>query len=343
VTLHSVPTANFVLQYDDAIFAEVDGDALIAALAAICEADFTTLMGVFGGTRPTTPITVTIIQVPRFGGSNNGQDMSIGYGGAGAASATFFYLYNAFIAELAEVFMDAQGKWNPGDSKGEALSRALGGLKYPRGQQPGFTVHQWVDNDPDYNNPTFDAQALPLVSGRQDWVSKTFPSDNPAKSTGCGIAFLYYLHAQLGFSWARIVSVPGSTLEDVYAGLAGSSKGFLEMMAAVDREFPPGQKSGLNGSDVSPFSDGFEQNATPAKLHPRALVSPNGTNEVPLSTDARLSTRKYLTAAGLQGAVNLRPLAIDAARPKGSARLHDSLSQVGMRGLLNSRRAAARF
>jgi hypothetical protein len=340
MTIHSVPTANFVLQYDDAAIAQVNGDALNGALAATCEADFTALIGVFGGTRPTSPIKVTINQ--GFGGSNDGHSMTIGSGGAGK-SGSLDYFRNTFIAELDEIFMDAQGKWSPADSKGEALSRALGGVMYPRGQQPVFTVHQWVDNLPDANNPDLDVQALPLVSGRQDWVSKTFGSDNPAKSTGCGVAFLYYLHVQLGFSWARIVSVPGSTLEDVYAGLTGSSKGFLEMTAAVDREFTPGQQSGLNGSNVTPFSDGFEQDPTPAKPHPRALVSPNGTTDVFLSTNARLSTHRYLAAVGLHGRVNLRPLATEAARPQGSAKPHDSLSRVGMRGLLNSRRAAARF
>jgi len=338
VTLRSQSTPSFVLQYDDATVASVDGDALRGALAATCEADFVSLIGVFGGTRPATPITVTITE--GGGGVNDGHDMTIGSSGAGATGSPD-YLRGTFIAELDEIFMDAHGTWHPGDSKGEALSRALGGVMYPRGQQPGFTVHQWVDNLPDSNNPTLDAQALPLVSGRQDWVSRTFPSDNPAKATGCGIAFLYYLHVQLGFSWARIVSIPGSTLEDVYAGLTGSSNGFQGLIAAVDHEFPPGQPSGLNGDLVTPFSDGFEQDPTPAKPHPRALVSPNGTSDVPLATDARLSTARYLGAVGQHGIVNLRALAIDAARPRGSALPHDSLSPVGLRGLLNSRREAA--
>jgi hypothetical protein len=338
MTLRILQTPSFVFQYDDASVAQSDGDALNRALSTTCETDFKTLLGVFGGSRPATPIQTTINQ--GAGGSNNGTSMTIGSSGAGAAGP-FDPLRNTFVAELDEVFMRAQGKWDPGDSKGEALSRALGGVMYPRGQQPGFTVHQWVDNLPDANNPDLDKQALPLISGRQDWVTKTFPSDNPAKATGCGIAFLYYLHVQLGFSWARIVSQSGSTLEDVFVGLTGSSKGILQLMAAVDEEFPPGRPSGLNESRITPFSDGFEQVASATKPRPRALVSPNRTSETPLATRARLSTGKFLAAAGVQGPVGLRALAIDAARPQGSAMPHDSLSPVGVRGLLNTKRDAA--
>jgi hypothetical protein len=274
MTLQTRRTANFVLQYDDATVARADGDALLAALAGSCEGDFATLVAVFGGARPATPITITINL--GSGGVNDGRNMTIGSGGERAAGP-FDRLRNTFIAELDEIFMNAQDKkWNRGDSKGEALSRALGGVMYPDGQQPGFTVHQWVDNDPD---PNIDAQAVMSASGRQDWISRTFTGnaqvggDNPAKPTGCGLAFLFYLKTQLGFSWSRIVSASADTFEGVYNQLTGSQGGFLAFLDAVDGEFPPGTASGLNGSVTRPFSDGFEQAPTPAKPAPSTAAA----------------------------------------------------------------------
>jgi len=344
MTLRTQRTTSFLLQYDDTAVARADGDALLAALAASCERDFATLVAVFGGTRPPTPITVTLNL--GSGGINDGRNMTIGSGGAGAAGP-FDRLRNTFIAELDEIFMDAQSKkWNPGDSKGEALSRALGGAMYPDGQQPRFTVHQWVDNDPD---PAIDSEAtISPTSGRQDWVSKTFTGnaaargDIPAKPTGAGVAFLFYLKSQLGFSWARIVSAADDTLEGIHHQLTGSQGGSVQFFAAVDGEFRPGASSGLNGSNTRPFSDGFEQTPTTAKPTPRALISPNDQTPTPLRTPSRLSVRRYLAAQAIHGRVGLRSFAMDAARPIGSPGLaHDPLSRVGARGLLNSRRAAA--
>jgi len=341
--MHSNQTASFLLQYDDVNISQTDGDALLAALADTGEGDFATLLAVFGGAKPATPITVTVN--PGFGGSNDGKDMTIGSGGEGA-SGPFDRIRNTFIAELSEIFMAAQNKkWNPGDSKGEALSRALAGVMYPDGQQPGFTVHQWIDNDTD---PNIDSEAVLSPSGRQDWVSKTFTGnanvkgDLPAKPTGCGLAFLFYLNRQLGFSWARMVSAADETFEGIYRQLTGSSGAFAGFIAAIDGEFRPGQNSGLNGTMTQPFSDGLEQGASPSKRSPRALRSPNGLTPTPLRTAARLSVRRYLSAEGLHGRVGLRDRASRAAQPIGLPGVtRDPLSQAGLRGLLNGRRSEA--
>jgi hypothetical protein len=342
MTVRTRQTTSFLLQYDDTTMTRADGDALLSALVASCEGDFTTLVSVFGGARPSTPITVTVNL--GGGGVNDGRNMTIGSGGIGAAGP-FDPLRNTFIAELDEIFMAAENKkWNPSDSKGEALSRALGGVMYPNGQQGGFTVHQWVDNDPD---PSIDSEAIVTASGRQDWVSKTFtgnavtPGDIPAKSTGCGVAFLFYLRGQLGFSWAKIVTAD-DTLERVHHQLTGADGGFASFLAAVDGEFSPGAPSGLNGTATQPFSDGFEQTATRAKPAPRALLSPHDQTPTPLRTPGRLSLRRYLSAQEVHGSVRLRSLAVDASRPIGSPSLaHDPLSRVGLRGLVNTRRKEA--
>jgi hypothetical protein len=337
MTVRTRQTARFRLEYDDATVARGDGDALLSALASTCEQDFTTLVGVFGGTTPTTPIRVTVTQ--DGGGVNDGRDMTIGSSGAGAAGP-FDELRNTFIAELDEIFMARQNrKWNRLDSKGEALSRALGGVMYPDGQHGGFTVHQWLDNDAD---PAIDGAAVMTASGRQDWVTKTFGGDGPAKPIGCGVAFLYYLHGQLGFSWARIVGAASDTLEGVHRELTSTDGGLDSFLAAVDGEIPPHAPSELNTSSARPFSDGLEQDPTRAKPAPRALLSPNGVTPTPLRTPERLSVRRYLAAAGMHGRVGLRRPAIDAARPANAPALpHDALSRVGLRGLVNGRRKAA--
>lgn len=343
MTIRTLNTPNFLLQYDDTNVPQQDGDALLAALAASCEGDFATLVAVFGGTRPATPVSVTVNL--GGGGVNNAKDMTIGSGGERAAGP-FDRLRNTFIAELDEIFMAAQAKkWNRGNSKGEALSRALGGVMYPDGQQPGFTVHQWIDNDPD---PNIDSEATTSPSGRQDWVSQPFlgnakvHGDIPAKPTGCSLAFLFYLNSQLGFSWARIVSAADDTLEGVYGQLTGSSGAIVPFLAAIAGEFQPGVPSSLNGSSTRPFSDGLEQLQTPSKPSPRALLSPNGLTPTPLSTPHRLSVRHYLSAQGVHGDAPLRDRAKESARPLGSPQLaHDPLSRVGLRGLLNGHRSTA--
>ncbi len=339
MTIHSQSTPHLVLQYDDAVIPANVGDACLVALKGSGENDFAILQAIFGGTTPAQSIVVTVIN--GAGGVNNGRDTSIGASGAGPFGS-FDGLRSAYIAEVSEIFMSAQAKgWQAGDSKGEALSRALSGVMYPQGQQPMFTVHQWVDNLPDAR---IDGEASLGASGRQDWVSRTFKGnaqvagDNPAKTTGCGVAFLYYLHVQLGFTWTRIVTTQADDFEGIYRGLTGSSGGWTAFDEAVTHEFPPGVPSNLNGDSRAPFSDGFEQQARPAKEHPRALVSPNALTPTPLRTARRCSVKRYLGSKGIHGRVGLRDLAVDAAGRAGGPRGHDSMSSVGVRGLVNGQR-----
>ncbi len=149
-------------------------------------------------------------------------------------------------------------KWNPSNSnsnRGEALSRVLGGLLYPGGQQPSFTVHQWVDNLPDGLNPTKDQPVG--ATGLEDWVGTVNNDDTRAKSIGCGVAFMHYLHYQLGFSFEAIAGVSADTLEEVYHSLTGSTGGFQPFAQLVRHRFPVGSPSGLNGDRKLPNSDQF--------------------------------------------------------------------------------------
>jgi hypothetical protein len=247
-----ITTEHFAIQYDST--QTPNGQQLSQALLQTCEGDYATLRGIFGGVDPPAPINVTVDN--GAGGRQNGHDI-VHDGDAGqGAVGDFDYLRNAFVMELAELFMYAQkNKWNPGDSKGEALSRVLGGLLYPGGMQPGFTVHQWVDNLPDGLNPSEDQPTGP--EGLEDWITKVDGNDTRAKSIGCGVAFIHYLHYQLGFSFSQIVGASGDTLEGVYEALTGSSGGFQPFAELVRTAFPRGRPSGLNEQAKYPDSDQF--------------------------------------------------------------------------------------
>ena len=251
---------HFKVFFNEASFTAADGQRIGQAILQRCELDYSELRFIFSGTEIPNPITVTIEN--GAGGINNGQDMTIRTG----VSDDFDYVRTVFVDELAEIFMANQNnkQWHPRDSKGEALSRVLGGLLYPGGRQPGFTVHQWVDNDPDGLTPSKDEKTGP--EGLEDWINKTEDSDTRAKSVGCGVAFIHYLHYQLGISFQDIVAQSGATLQDVYSGLilagkvpssVAAANGFEPFVALVRRKFPKGTPSGLNALNKWPNSDQF--------------------------------------------------------------------------------------
>ena len=246
------PTTHFIIQFDETKTIETAGQLMGQALLSTCETDYARLSFLFGGNNISHIITVTVDL--GSGGENNGVNITAcGVNGLDkVSSGDFDYLGNAFIAELSEIFMDGQNKqWNPTDSKGEALSHVLAGLFYPGGTQPVFTVHQWVDNNQDVAN------AKNSFEGLQDWVTDVFPSDNPARSIGCGVAFIHYMHYQLGFTFLKIVNTSGRTLADIYKALSGSKYAFDPFASVVRKKFPQGIPSGLNEDHKTPNSDNF--------------------------------------------------------------------------------------
>lgn len=228
--------------------------ALAKSILEICEGDYARLKHLFGVDLP-WHVEVRVDRGP--GGSNPGGPEADGKTytmrtGDGRAGGDFAYqrLRTAFIAELSEIFMVAQkGAWNPGDSKGEALSRVLSMNFYPAGQRPFFTVHQWIDN---FSDPP-DAPTGP--EGLEDWVTTTHGDDKRAKSIGCGVAFLHYLRYQRGYSFEQIVSDQGATLADVYRHLAGDADAFGPFARLVRGTFPAGHRSRLNEQAQFPNSD----------------------------------------------------------------------------------------
>jgi hypothetical protein len=121
-----------------------------------------------------------------------------------------------YIAELSECFMGAQNKgWNCGYSNGEGLSRYCAELATSlQTLQAYATVPAW-------------AQA-----GFPDWVSKTEHTDGNPVSTGCSVAYIYWM-LSLGHTAAQIADAGGATLSDNYKTLTGKTTAYHDLAAAV--------------------------------------------------------------------------------------------------------------
>ena len=111
------------------------------------------------------------------------------------------------VAEVDEVMMANQGAgWGCGTSAGEGLSRVLATQRYPASLDGFASAATWLNG-----------------SKRPDWVTNTEKTDQDYVSTGCATLFLNYLRYQLHFSLARIVEAGGTTLQQTYQKLTGSS------------------------------------------------------------------------------------------------------------------------
>ena len=134
-----------------------------------------------------------------------------------------------FVAELMEVFMGTQnGGFDCGANGGEALSRFGAELACPGVLDDFATVPGWLDG------------------GRPDWINNSDPTDQNGISTGCALAFLYWLNEVGGHSPQYICQSPGATMADTYKALTGDTRDpFVLFMADVDKRYPAGQPSGL--------------------------------------------------------------------------------------------------
>jgi hypothetical protein len=226
-------TANFDVSYDDALGA--NGPALADAILAQCEQDLAKLRGFFGGVTTTGRFSIFI---------DPGAHGAYHYGCAG--TGIHCYAYNAtdgdlenFLncAEVAEVLMAAQAKgWNCMSSAGEGLSRVLATELHPASLSPHFeTASIWLN------------------SARPDWVTQTEPTDGDKVSIGCATLFINYLRHQLHFSLQGIVQAGGTTLQQTYERLTGSSDAFGPFATLLDSYFPPGVP--VNLTTDSPLVD----------------------------------------------------------------------------------------
>jgi hypothetical protein len=134
-----------------------------------------------------------------------------------------------FIAELMEVFMGTQnGGTDCGANGGEALSRFGAELACPGVLDDFATVPTWLNGT------------------RVDWINHSDPTDGNAVSTGCALAFLYWLNEIGGHSPSYICQSPGVTMADTYRALTSDTRNpFTLFMQDVNQKYPLGQPSNL--------------------------------------------------------------------------------------------------
>jgi hypothetical protein len=138
-------------------------------------------------------------------------------------------------AEVSEVLMAAQAEgWNCGASAGEGLSRVLATELHPASLSLFVSAPRWLN------------------SARPDWVTQTEGTDRDYVSIGCATLFINYLRHQLHFSLAQIVQAGGTTLQQTYERLTGSTDAFGPFARLLEARFPLGVT--VNLPNDNPFA-----------------------------------------------------------------------------------------
>jgi hypothetical protein len=226
-------TAHFQVYYDDTLGA--NGPTLAQAVLNTAEADYTALQGWFGGiTPPGLPFVINV--VPGSGGASHANCAATTLTCDAFSGTDSDLVRMLVVAEADEVFMAAQNKgWNCGASNGEGLSRVLATERYPA-QLNGFaSASSWLN------------------SSRPDFVSVTDPTDRNFVSIGCATLFINYLRYQLGYSLGAIVAAGGTTLQDTYHALTGSTNAFAPFSTLLAAHFPPGTPVNLPSDNPFPL------------------------------------------------------------------------------------------
>lgn len=268
-------TADMVIYSDGS----AEGNAAANAVYQTAEADFKAVQAWFGGlTLPaghdgddqSTPRTATPIRVlvdPQAGGAYHfGCDATDLYIQPDATLANGF-----MVAELVEVFEAAANNgWACGNTNGEGLSRVLAGERNANlGADFAQTIQAWWSN------------------GHADYVNNNSATDQDENSNGCATLFLYYLHSQLGFDWAKIVAAGGATLGETYQRLTGKSgaEGFNDFVSHVATLDQGGQLA-LPGNS-NPFPIGGTTTPAPSPQPSGSTGTPDpGIPDIPLPADA---------------------------------------------------------
>jgi len=255
MTTNLATTNNFVIDYDPADFPGPAKQALVkrggAAIALVCEQDFTTLCGWFRipvnqGFGPANRIRVTITSQGRGaaneGYSKNGSKIQVTL----TEDTSDQSLDALFVAELIEVLMSYTGFLSAGDSYGEGISRVAALLLHPTAAFSN-NVNAWLQTD-----PTRDCTSAVADSAfRKDWVTHSFtggalrsgghvPGDQDSYSTGCAVLFINYLQYQLEFTIDEIIQNHAGSLGATYQKLTnGGLSGFRLFRDFVDAHFAP--------------------------------------------------------------------------------------------------------
>ena len=231
-------TAHFTVSYDNSLGS--DGPTIADAVLGVCEADYFTLQGDFGGiTPPSLPFNVNILP-GSFGASHaTCAATTLSIGAQSAPGVNIPFIRSLVIAEEDEVFEAAIGRgWNCGASNGEGLSRVLANAMYPGAEPSNFVSGPvWLDG------------------GRPDFVNNTDPTDRNYLSIGCAVLFLNWLRYQLHFSWDEIILAGASTLAQTYTNLTGRTDAWTRFTTLLQNHFPAGAPSGLTTDNPFPLLD----------------------------------------------------------------------------------------
>ena len=232
-------TTNFAVSYESTLPNQAGVIATANALVSVLENEFVVTIGWFG-TDPGKfgPKNRQQVNLNLAGGGNNS-----GYGTAinvdaqannsNAADAAA-RVQMVWMNEWVEILMSlSDGRWNAGNSMGEALSQYCGIVRFQTGHYSYYQswVQQWLDAHP-----------------RQNFIDNTEPTDGNVISFGCGLAFLFYLTTQLGYDIRRVVAAGGPTFADLYAKLTGDhASPYPRFAALLERVYPPNLTVAIGG------------------------------------------------------------------------------------------------
>jgi hypothetical protein len=229
-------TAHFNIFYDPALGA--DGPTYANAVLAVCEADYESLRGYFGGiTPPGLPFQIHLTTGSNGAGHATCAATNISIGADSGPGLDIPFVRSLVIAEEDEVFEAAYGHgWDCGASNGEGLSRVLANAMYPGAEPANFvSAPVWLDG------------------ARPDFVTVTDPTDRNYTSIGCSVLFLNWLRYQLHFSWAEIIAAGAATLAQTYTNLTGRADALSRFKALLQAHFPQGSPSGLTTDNPYPL------------------------------------------------------------------------------------------
>jgi hypothetical protein len=243
-------TADFDVAFDSTLGSV--GQPLADAILGRCEQDLSQLRSFFGGVSAGR-FSVFIDPGPPSAWHRNCAAREIHCDVNYAVDGDLANFLNC--AEVDEVLMAGQAKgWNCGASAGEGLSRVLATELHPASLGHFASASHWLN------------------SARPDWVTQTEGTDRDYVSIGCATLFINYLRHQLRFSLAQIVQAGGTTLQQTYERLTGSTDAFGPFASLLEAAFPPGVTVNLPNDNPFPLSEVPDVMFEPARLAGRDVL-----------------------------------------------------------------------
>jgi hypothetical protein len=223
-------TTNFLLLYEKALGAK--GKEIATTLGTVCEDDFRTLKGWFGGGSPRgLPFKIKVVDGVKGAEHDACASTEIYVGvipGKPNKSPSYPLLMDAEVVEVLQAMVGHE--WNCGYNNGEALSRVLALDLRPDGEL-GVTASTWLDKTP----------TARLY--RENWIDTYDPSDTNDFSIGCSVLFLNWLRFVRGYKWEQIILAGARELARVYQHLTGQNDGWHRFITFIDDRYPPGKPS----------------------------------------------------------------------------------------------------